>query len=152
MDSSPAFGLCEKFTVWSKLTKRRFFLIGCMTIEPVILHQSSRRKKMYINFDSILVGMLCQFLPWFKYTLCFYLCTQLLSYLPPFVLSHLLCFFPNKEIPKNNCCDNNSFTTRLIILRKVSLKLPVFQSILEMLVFYRSENTGLVSMGYSEQI
>merc|ERR1711971_1171806 len=45
LDSSPAFGLCEKFTVWSKLTKRRFFLIGCMTIEAVILHQSSRRKK-----------------------------------------------------------------------------------------------------------
>ena len=47
---------------------------------------------------------------------------------------------------------NNSFTTRLIILRKVSFKLPVFQSILEMLVFYHSENTGLVSRGYSEQI
>ena len=61
-------------------------------------------------------------------------------------------FFPNKEIPKNNCCDNNSFTTRLIISRKVSFKLPVFQSILEMLVFYYSENTGLVSIGYSEQI
>ena len=108
-------------------------------------------KKMYINFDSILVGMLCQFLPWFKYTLCFYLCTQCLSYLPPFVLSHLLCFYPNKEVPKNNCCDTNSFTKRLIILRKVSFKLPVFQSILEMLVFYHSKNTGLVSRGYSEQ-
>ena len=37
-------------------------------------------------------------------------------------------------------------------MRKVSFKLPVFQSILEMLVFYHSENTGLVSRGYSEQI
>ena len=26
MDSSPAFGLCERFTVWSKLTKKRRFL------------------------------------------------------------------------------------------------------------------------------
>merc|ERR1712166_168358 len=94
LGSSPAFGLCEKFTVWSKLTKRRFFLIGCMTIEPVILHQSSRRKKnvhkFRFNFGRNVVSILTRF----KYTLCFYLCTQFLSYLPPFFFVSPTLFLP----------------------------------------------------------